>query len=454
MVMKLYWTGDVGWIDSEGNGITISSVKAALEAANGQPIEVELTTMGGNFFEAAPILNLLRNYKGQKTAFLNGIVASAGTVIAIGFDKIIARPTSMFMVHNAQSVAFGDHNEMREQADLQERMSDTIANEYAARTGKTLKQVKKWMDDETWFMGQEIVDAGFADEMEADIQQKATAMMLITAQHQFKERVTMWAKAKPEPVTMDASTKAAVEAMVASGSVDKVTAWTVGESDKVVGFKVDASKDGFKYPVAKNGKVFLSSLRSIAARAEKDDPELAEWATAMIVQVRAKGELRVNKEAVLAWLKDNPGCADEVAATMGLKLVTNVHTQAVEMKAKFDAEKIADPVAEMARLREESKTLEADKIKVAMSVFGPEKFDNGAKNKSREFAELALKGVPFAELTAKIEEVKKNETFLALRGELFDANSEVNLLGFSESKDVTLESGARGLDIKASALVL
>lgn len=425
--MKLYWTGDVGWIDSEGNGITISSVKAALEAANGQPIEVELTTMGGNFFEAAPILNLLRNYKGQKTAFLNGIVASAGTVIAIGFDKIIARPTSMFMIHNAQGVSIGDHNQMEQDAALQKRMSETVALEYVARTGKNLAQIKKWMDGEsgdgTWFMGQEIVEAGFADEMQTESQQKATAMMLITAQHQFKERVTMWAKAKPEPMCTEEMKE--VEALIEAGSFDKLAP-----------VPTDAELSVKKYPIAKDGKVYRSSLRAISARAAKDDPELAKWAMLMIEKIDAsKGVKRVNKEAVLAWLKDNPGCADEVAATMGLKLVTKEAAAAVEMKAKLAAENIADPIATITQLKADLAAVETDRVNNVMdATFGPVKLSTGKENTLRTYAGVKLAGVKSVELAAKIEEFKKDALALKLAGELMDANSEVNLLGFVEMR--------------------
>ena len=479
MGMKLYWTGDVGWCNSDGEGITIATVKADLDAANGQPIEVELTTMGGNFFEAAPILNLLRNYKGRKTAWINGIVASAGTVIAIGFDKIIARPTSMFMIHNAQSMAFGDHNDMREAADLYERMSNTIAEEYAARTGKSLAEIKQWMDAETWFMGQEIVDAGFADEMETDAQQKATAMMLITAQHQFKERVTMWAKIKPdmkvglEQMGMGAS-MANCEKLIKAGSTDTTSPWTfsAADGDKMLGPNGDdwanykkwhavedtdqpaKTKARFKYPYGKDGKVFRSALRSIASRAAAQDlQDVSDWASSMLKMMDdMKGEMRVNKEAVLAWLKDNPGCAVEVAAVMGLKLVTQETASAVEMKAKLTAEKIDDPLATIAQLKADLAAVETDRVNNVMdATFGPVKLSTGKENTLRTYAGVKLAGVKSVELAAKIEEFRKDALALKLAGELMDANSEVNLLGFVETKEtkktVTMYAGVEVVEV-------
>lgn len=418
---KLYWTGDVGWYNSEtGEGITPAMVKKALSEAGGYDIEVELTTLGGNFFDGVAILDLLRGYKGRKVGYGSSIVASAGTVISLGFDEFKVKPTTMFMIHNAQGFTGGDHNDMRETADLYERMSNLIADEYVKKTGKKREVIKKLMDDETWMMGQEIVDMGFADGME-DVEAKATSMMLVVAQKQFRDRVTMWAKPKADPT---AEVKASIESLIDSGAIDKTSPIPSANETALC---ID------KNPVAINGKVYRSSLRSISARAAKDEPELAKWATAMIAKIDAKGDLKVNKEAVLAWLKDNPGCATEVAATMGLNLVTEAVSKAVEMKAKLDAEKIADPLALIATMKADLEKVETARIEAAMSVFGPKVSPSGAKNKSREFAELALRGVKSDEIEAKIEEVKKNEVFLALRGELFDVNSDWNLIGVLET---------------------
>jgi len=417
---KLYWTGDVGWYNSEtGEGITPAMVKKTLAEAGGADIEVELSTFGGNFFDGVAILDLLRGYKGRKVGCGSSIVASAGTVISLGFDEFRVKPTTMFMIHNAQGFTAGDHNKMREDADLYERMSNIIADEYVKKTGKKRDEIKKLMDSETWMMGQEIVDSGFADGME-DEEARPTSMMLVVAQKQFRDRVTMWAKPKTDTT---AEVKASIEHLIDSGAVDKTSPIpTVNETALCIE----------KNPVAINGKVYRSSLRSISARAAKDEPELAKWAQAMIAKIDAKGELEVNKEAVLAWLKDNPGCAQEVAATMGLNLVTDAVTKAVEMKAKLEAANVADPLALIATMKADLDKVETARIEAAMSVFGPKVSPSGAKNKSREFAELALRGVKSDEIEAKIEEVKKNEVLLALRGELFDVNSDWNLVGVSE----------------------
>lgn len=471
--MKLYWSGDVGWISNDGSGITVESVKNALDELGGAPLEVELTTMGGDFFQAAPIMSLIRNYRGMKTAWLNGIVASAGTVIALGFDKIVARPTSMFMIHNAQSLAFGDHNDMRAAADLYERMSNTIAEEYAAKTGQTVAEIKALMDAETWFMGQEIVDAGFADQMETDVQQKASAMMLISAQAAFKERVTMWAKRKPDAELADKSMRSSManaESLIKSGNVDTTSPWkfTTADQDALLGPNGDdwatyklwhvvqddaiaqKTKERYKYPYGKAGKVYRSALRAIASRAAAQGlTDVSDWASAQIKVIDAKGASNVNKEQVLAWLKDNPGVPiSELAAALGQvqMIASPAHVAALELVTKLAAEKIADPIAEITSLRASLAAVETDRIANTLTAtFGAEKLETGVVNNLRSYANTMLKGVKLDVLPAAIEAFKKDPIALKLAGERMDVNSEQNAFGKLDGKPVEGEKKTVGM---------
>lgn len=425
---KLRLTGDVGYYNGNtGEGITSAIVQKLLDDANGEDLEIELSTFGGNFFEGVAIMEMLKGYKGKKFGTGLSIVASAGTVISLAFDTFKVRPTTMFMIHNAQGWSMGDHNQMREDADLYERMSNLIADEYAKKTGKKRDAIKKMMDDETWLMGKEIVDEGFADELE-DAAEQPTSMALVMAQKQFRDRVSMWTKqnteGKPDAVSM-----AQVESLIDAGMVDKLDPIPSGAELSVK-----------EYPIAKQGKVYRSSLRSISHRAAKDDPELAKWATAMIAKIDAGKEKRVNKEAVLAWLKDNPGVPiAELAAALGQvnMIVTPEVAKAVELKAKLDAENIADPLATIATLKADLEKVETDKVTNIMdATFGPVKLSTGVENSLRTYAGVKLAGVKSADLAAKIEEFKKDTLALKLAGELMDANADVNLIFGAAEKNV------------------
>jgi ATP-dependent protease ClpP protease subunit len=200
---NLRWSGDIGYRDHERmQGIDMAFCEAELAQCGGDDITVELDTMGGDYFVGIQIMTMLKGYRGQKTVKYGAIVASAGTAVALGFDKRIARKTSAFMIHNAQSGNWGDQNDLRKTADQLEAFSNIIANEYAAITGKTVEEIKKMMDEETWMYGQEIVDAGFANEMEdaaidGMVSNKAQAISMFK-KHQNK--IMNKAVQKPETV--------------------------------------------------------------------------------------------------------------------------------------------------------------------------------------------------------------------------------------------------------------
>jgi ATP-dependent protease ClpP protease subunit len=429
---KLYWTGAFGYLDKEtGDGILSSRIKKDIDASAGGPLEVDLMSPGGDFWQIAPIMGMIRGHRGQTILNMVGLVGSAASAVAMAFTERVSYDLSVFFIHNAQGMAGGDHNAMGERAKELKELSEMMAAEYVRATGLPMAKIKELMDGEsgngTWITGKKIHELGFSTRhvSESDSRPINETMMLFSAKANFRDMVSMLAKSTPETQSFDMATAKAIESLIDSGAIDKLSAMpTVKDSDVTLSIE--------KNPVAINGKVYRSSLRSISARAAKDEPELAKWATAMIAKIDAKGDLKVNKEAVLAWLKDNPGCASEVASTMGLNLVTEAVTKAVEMKAKLEAANVADPLALIATMKADLEKVEAARIEAAMSVFGPKVSPSGAKNKSREFAELALRGVKSDEIEAKIEEVKKNEVFLALRGELFDVNSDWNMIGVSE----------------------
>lgn len=437
---KLYWNGDVGWYDeAKKEGITTAMVKKDLAEAGGADLEVELSTFGGNFFDGVAILDLLKAYRGKVSGVGSSVVASAGTVISLGFKPFKVRKTTMFMVHNAQAVSVGDHNKMREDADLYERMSNLVAQAYAARTGKTVEEMKALMDKETWLMGQEIVDMGFADGLiEGDEELDSPTMALLMAQKGFQDRVTMWAK-----MPQKADKKAKIEMLIESGAVDRVSKWDPKDDDETDGLSNE-------YQVTMNGKVYRSGLRKVAAlAAKKADRETEEWATSMLAKID-KGETRVNKETVFVWLKDNPGIPlSEIAAVMGQSgaLMSADARAAVEMKTKLDAAGLADPIGMFATMKADLEKVEADKFKVAMSEnFGPEKYENGQENLLRQYAETKLKGVKSVELAAKVEEFKKDPLALKLAGERMDANADVNVFGKSEKGGAPGSAGNGGFE--------
>jgi ATP-dependent protease ClpP protease subunit len=451
----------VGWLSADGRGITPEKILNDLSMVSG-PLEVELSTMGGDFFQGIEIANIIRNYVGSKTVYLSGIVASAGTTIMLAFDKIVARDTSMVMIHNAQAGAVGDQHQMREMASRLESMSNLIAQEYAAKTGKTIAEIKALMDAETWFFGQDIVDIGLADSLEttqvSNKQSRETALMLARAQfsnHFSNRRVS---NAGPDLQTISES-KANAEKLIKAGKVDSTSKWTFTADDEntMLGPKGDDwqtfrlwhlvedraqtenTKGRFKYPYGKDGKVYRSALRSIASRAAQQGLEdLSNWASDQIKAIDAKGA-NVDKTEVLNFLKVNSGIPlVELAEVMGQKaqIVTENHVKALQVVDALAAEKITDPVSEIKRLRTELASVETVQVKNALdSEFGVAKTENGQDmNPLRTYADRVLMSAKPSELPAKIVEFKKDPIALRLAGENMDVNSNQNILGRVENK--------------------
>jgi len=150
----------IGWWPA-----TAFAVRRRLEEAGGAPVDVEIDSPGGSVIEGIAIFNLLRDYAGEVTVTVSALAASMATYIALAGDRLRVRDNSTWMIHNVWSVIAGDHNELRKQADIQESLTELLARRYAAKTGKSLEDVRGLMDAETWLFGPEIVEAGFADEV-------------------------------------------------------------------------------------------------------------------------------------------------------------------------------------------------------------------------------------------------------------------------------------------------
>lgn len=136
-----------------------------IDAIKTPRITIRMNCPGGDVFAMQAIVAALRNQKAEITGHVDGLAASAATVIASACDRVVMEPGSLFMIHNSQCVCMGDKSDMLEMAALQEKVDGTMADNYVERTGKDREQVVAWMDAETWFTAEEAVSNGFADEV-------------------------------------------------------------------------------------------------------------------------------------------------------------------------------------------------------------------------------------------------------------------------------------------------
>lgn len=149
------------WFDDD---VTPQLFKDELMAGSGD-ITVWINSPGGDCVAAAQIYNMLMDYKGNVTVKIDGIAASAASVIAMAGTKVLMSPVSMMMIHNPMTVAFGDSGEMQKAIDMLASVKDSIINAYEIKTGLSRTKLSHLMDAETWMDANKAVELGFADEI-------------------------------------------------------------------------------------------------------------------------------------------------------------------------------------------------------------------------------------------------------------------------------------------------
>ena len=135
-----------------------------LNAGNGD-ITVWINSPGGDCIAAAQIYNMLMEYKGNVTIKIDGIAASAASVIAMAGTKVLVSPVSMMMIHNPMTVAMGNTNEMQKAIAMLDEVKESIVNAYEIKTGMSRAKISHLMDAETWMDANSAVEMGFADEI-------------------------------------------------------------------------------------------------------------------------------------------------------------------------------------------------------------------------------------------------------------------------------------------------
>ena len=149
------------WFDDD---VTPQLFKEELNGGNGN-ITVWINSPGGDCVAAAQIYNMLMEYKGDVTVKIDGIAASAASVIAMAGTKVLMSPVSMFMIHNPMTIAFGNAGEMEKAIAMLDEVKESIINAYEIKTGMSRAKLSHLMDAETWMDANKAVELGFADDI-------------------------------------------------------------------------------------------------------------------------------------------------------------------------------------------------------------------------------------------------------------------------------------------------
>ena len=151
--------GIIGW------DVIPEDIRGKLDTFDGADIEIEISSPGGFVDDGIVIFNLINNYKGHVTTHLMGFAASMASYIALAGDLITAESNAIFMIHNVSGIAWGDSREMEKESKILEGLTSLLSRAYALKSGKTIAEIRDLMNDETYFFGPDMKEAGFVDEI-------------------------------------------------------------------------------------------------------------------------------------------------------------------------------------------------------------------------------------------------------------------------------------------------
>lgn len=207
-ILELYGTiAETSWFDDD---VTPKMFHDELFAGSG-PVTIWLNSPGGDCIAASQIYTMLMDYKDDVTIKIDGIAASAASVIAMAGTRVLMAPTALIMIHNPMTMAYGNHADMEKAIEMLSEVKESIINAYEIKTGLSRTKLSHLMDEETWMNASKAIELGFADDILTDeklnaeipayaFSGKAVQMALVnklTAKASQKPA----AKPTPEPVT-------------------------------------------------------------------------------------------------------------------------------------------------------------------------------------------------------------------------------------------------------------
>jgi ATP-dependent Clp endopeptidase proteolytic subunit ClpP len=163
-VAEIYIFDEIG-----AYGITAQDFIAEMKEYKDTPVNLRINCIGGDVFDGMAMYNIIKKREAKTTAYIEGIAASMGSVIALAADEVIMAENSLFMIHNAWGGAMGEAEDMRKTASVLEKISGEIANIYKRKTRLSLDRITDMMDEETWLNAEEAYELGFVDSISDSI---------------------------------------------------------------------------------------------------------------------------------------------------------------------------------------------------------------------------------------------------------------------------------------------
>lgn len=159
-----WWIYD--WFGIEA--VSPAIVADQITAANGEELEVDINSGGGDVYAGSEIYVSLKEYAGDVTTRILGIAASAASVAAMGGKRVLIAPTAQLMIHNTSSVSIGDYRAHRHESEVTKNWNKSIANAYILKSGMSQDELLDLMNKETWFNARQALEKRLVDEIMFD----------------------------------------------------------------------------------------------------------------------------------------------------------------------------------------------------------------------------------------------------------------------------------------------
>lgn len=211
-----------------------------LSRIDSNEITIGINSPGGDLFDGTAIFNAIDKHPARITTRIDGVAASMASIIALAGDEIQIASNAYYMMHNPWSIAMGDYREFSEMGALLERFADNLAQTYSDKTGIDIAEARAMMDAETWIIGQELVDQGFADKVIGG--KKAAAAFDLSMYANAPKEITGKSAKKPikterefeQFLTQDAGlTRSQAKAVINSGFKSAFGTQDAGDSENL-----------------------------------------------------------------------------------------------------------------------------------------------------------------------------------------------------------------------------
>jgi ATP-dependent Clp endopeptidase proteolytic subunit ClpP len=243
-------------------GVTAKDFMAEVKKLKGQHIHLRINSVGGSVIEGAAIYNALRRHKGGLTVHVDGLAASMASVIAMAGEEVFIADNAMLMIHNPWSMTMGDADDLRKEADVLDKLKNTLVNAYARKTGMETNDIAAMMDEETWLNATQSVAMGFADEIEDGIE-AAASITPATARQRFD--TFSHSMARKSKTILAEEVAAEVVAPVEAPVIDEVA---VDNSSEAMNAELQAKVDALQADLDANNAAQAQASEDIAKEIE------------------------------------------------------------------------------------------------------------------------------------------------------------------------------------------